>query len=575
MPLKQLLLLKPLCISFIGFAPRQVLVVLILMLSNSISSGLGILFIVPLLNVVGVQLGPADASGINQQLLSFAHNIGFSFTLLSTLLLYLSLIITVGLIAYLHSTLSSRLQSHFTHTLRQRLFKTVLHTRWQYLNQQRSSDFMRLITRQVHTVGATVQQLLTLSGQVILVAVYISLSLYLSPLLTIAALSCALCLLLALITLNRRIHASGQSSLSANKQIFSDMTEQLASLKMIKSFTAEAHYLQRLSHVSQTLEQQAVRINRFNALSRFVNLSGAAAIFTVILYIAISILSLPLANLVLILFIFARLMPQVSAIQGTIQRLIHLTPANIDLHETQQALLQHQEDSQAEQSPHLNKGLQLHNVSYCYPGKSTPIIKELSLNINAKQTVAIVGPSGAGKSTLVDMIAGLIKPSTGTISVDGIEITQSKQYHWRTRVAYVTQEIFLFNDTIRANLAWVSQTPVNEDALWHALSQAAAKDFVSALPQGLDTLIGDRGTKLSGGERQRLALARALLSAPEILILDEATSALDYDNEIKIRDALIALNGQLTIIIIAHDENTIAHAQQRICLADKLNKPEI
>ncbi|PIW44083.1 MAG: hypothetical protein COW18_14165 [Zetaproteobacteria bacterium CG12_big_fil_rev_8_21_14_0_65_54_13] len=136
---------------------------------------------------------------------------------------------------------------------------------------------------------------------------------------------------------------------------------------------------------------------------------------------------------------------------------------------------------------------------------------------------------------------------------------------WRRGVAYITQEVFLFHDTVRANLAWVSPG-VSEAELWQALEMAAAAEFVRALPAGLDTLIGDRGIRLSGGERQRLALARALLSKPQLLILDEATSALDHDNEQKINQALLQLDGKLTILIIAHRETTIAHVKQRIVL---------
>ena len=169
------------------------------------------------------------------------------------------------------------------------------------------------------------------------------------------------------------------------------------------------------------------------------------------------------------------------------------------------------------------------------------------------------------------MISGLLTPTVGSILIDGVGITEKTQLAWRKRVAYVTQEVFLFHQSVRENLVWVCDSDVPDERLWHVLELAAAADFVRRLPMGLDTMVGDRGVKLSGGECQRLSLARALLAEPDILILDEATSALDRDNELKVRDALINLKGKLTIIIIAHNETTIEHVTNRVELKPKVN----
>ena len=151
--------------------------------------------------------------------------------------------------------------------------------------------------------------------------------------------------------------------------------------------------------------------------------------------------------------------------------------------------------------------------------------------------------------------------------IDEQTIDDSNRHLWRKNIAYVTQGMHLFHDTIRNNLTLLFDKTFTDEQLWEVLTLSAAEEFVKQLPEGLDTLIGDNGIKLSGGERQRIALARALLSDPKVLILDEATSALDEENERKIRDALIQLNGQLAIIVIAHNETTIAHIDKRIELS--------
>jgi len=268
-----------------------------------------------------------------------------------------------------------------------------------------------------------------------------------------------------------------------------------------------------------------------------------------------------------LLLIFSRLLPQVSSIQTSYQRLLHLVPAFEDVRQMTKACEQAGESKLGNniEVPQLNEKISLEHVCFQYEGGNRQVIKDLSLTINRKSTVALVGPSGAGKSTLADLIAGLLIPDAGKIYCDSTLLEDEQRLAWRRGVAYITQEVFLFHDTVRANLSWV-QPEASEEELWKMLELAEAAGFVKRLPKGLDTVIGDRGVRLSGGERQRLALARALLSRPQLLILDEATSALDHENEQKIQQALQHMDGKLTIIIIAHRETTIQHVKQRIVL---------
>ena len=206
----------------------------------------------------------------------------------------------------------------------------------------------------------------------------------------------------------------------------------------------------------------------------------------------------------------------------------------------------------------LNKVIRLENVSFSYGDDESYLMKDLNLQILVGKTIAIVGASGAGKSTVADLILGLIEPYEGKITVDNVPITKCFT-SWRSQIGYVSQETFLFNETIKFNLL-LSQPQAQDEDVIVALKLAAAYEFVSKLPQGINTIIGDRGVKLSGGERQRLALARALIRKPVLLILDEATSNLDSDNEKKILKAIDNLHGEITILIIAHRLSTIKNA---------------
>ena len=176
-----------------------------------------------------------------------------------------------------------------------------------------------------------------------------------------------------------------------------------------------------------------------------------------------------------------------------------------------------------------------------------------------------MGPSGAGKSTLADVLMGLFTPDSGVMRVDGEPLTGESLPAWRLNIGYVPQDTFLFHDTVRANLCWV-RPAATEDDVWNALETAAADEFVRRLPTGLDTEIGDRGIRLSGGERQRLALARALIVTPGLLILDEATSHLDTENEYRIQTAIEGLHGRLTVVVIAHRLSTVRNADQIVVM---------
>jgi|RhiMetdeSRZDD1v2_1073273.scaffolds.fasta_scaffold68409_5 ATP-binding cassette, subfamily C, bacterial len=208
----------------------------------------------------------------------------------------------------------------------------------------------------------------------------------------------------------------------------------------------------------------------------------------------------------------------------------------------------------------LRQGLRFEHVSFRYDASSdTPVIGDLDLTIEAGQTTAIVGPSGAGKSTIADLVTGLLVPDQGCVCVDGKPLGPERMSAWREQIGYVTQETFLFHDTVRANLLWARPDASDAD-IRDALHLAAAEAFVSGLPNGLDTVIGDRGVLVSGGERQRLALARALLRRPSLLILDEATSSLDSENEGRIQRAIDELHGYMTILVITHRLSTVRRA---------------
>lgn len=210
-----------------------------------------------------------------------------------------------------------------------------------------------------------------------------------------------------------------------------------------------------------------------------------------------------------------------------------------------------------ELAPPLDQALRVNNVHFSHDER--PVFEGLSLTLPANKITAVVGPSGVGKTTLVDLIIGLQQPQSGSITVDDVPLTEMDLDAWRARIGYVPQETVLFHDTVRANLC-LGDTRITDDELVATLQAAGALKFVREIAGGLDAIVGEHGLRLSGGQRQRLAIARALVRQPRLLILDEATTALDPDTEEEILSTLDGLRDDLTILAISHQEGVSRHA---------------
>jgi subfamily B ATP-binding cassette protein MsbA len=211
----------------------------------------------------------------------------------------------------------------------------------------------------------------------------------------------------------------------------------------------------------------------------------------------------------------------------------------------------------------LKERIQIKGVDFAYE-KNSPVLKNIDLTVNRGEMVALVGPSGSGKSTLADLILRFYEVEKGTIAYDGRDIREFTHESYRNNFGVVSQESLLFNATIRENIIY--NRPLNDENLSHAVWAANAEEFITALPEGLDTLVGDRGIRLSGGQKQRVAIARAVYGRPSILLLDEATSALDSESERAVQEAINRILKNMTAIVIAHRLSTITHADKIVVL---------
>lgn len=550
--------------------PRKAAVAMGLMLVVSATEWLGLVMLVPLLALAGIDLGTGMAGQIADRATSAMGKFGLHPSLLTVLVIYVAV---VALRAALSRTLSLAtvdLEKSFQVYLRKRLYSAIVNLRWLSFSRTRSSDLLHAVIGQCTSVSYATNLVLSLVRAILVGLVYLAIAIQLSPVMTLLAVAAGLILLFLLRKGTERARQNASEMTQSVNRLLGAMTEHLGGMKTVKSYAAEDRNITMFGGlVDQTANAYMEQSRNFSYVRLWFDI-GSTAVLCALLYVAINVLTHSTAEILLLLYVFARLVPRFSGIQQLYQSFVASMPAftivmtTLDRCEAEAE----QRHARSEIGLSLKDGIQLESLSFRYVAENgAQTLQTLDLFIPARRTTAIVGPSGAGKSTVADLVMGLLTPDTGRVVIDDKTLGPEIIADWRDQIGYVPQDTFLFHDTVRGNLLWACPD-ASEDDVVEALKLAAAYDFVVRLPQGLDTVIGDRGVLLSGGERQRIALARALLRKPSLLILDEATSALDSENELRIQNAIEQLHGQMTILVITHRLSTIRRADMIHVLED-------
>ena len=257
-----------------------------------------------------------------------------------------------------------------------------------------------------------------------------------------------------------------------------------------------------------------------------------------------------------------RLMPSANKILSSIQQLRYEGPQieNVCKELKENRFFNHSKNSNEKFL--FQNDIKLEEINYTYQGSSKPTLQNININIPSGFQTGFIGESGSGKSTLIDIILGLLDPTSGKVKVDDINIRKNLR-GWQSKIGYVPQTIFLTDDTLRNNVAFaIPENKISDQLVKEAIKSANLEEYVNSLPDGLNTIVGERGVRLSGGQRQRIGIARALYHKPKVLVLDEATSALDINTEKEIMNGINKLRKKITVLIISHRENTVSACDQ-------------
>ncbi|WP_421914808.1 ABC transporter ATP-binding protein [Mesorhizobium sp.] len=542
---------------------RRTWTTLIFLVLGSLTEGISILLLIPLLQLVGHSDQNYAIRLPDQEFIRWLVPDG-TLQLTTVLCALVGLITLQAAFNRFKSVYMAGLLYDFINRLRINLFESIGKARWGIFTRLRGSDLDHALTGDIDRVQAAAFALLMLVQIAVLLAGYLVVSLFISPVMTVFAVVIGILMFAALQPFRTRATAFGRV-LTANRQDqYRTVSEFLGGIKVAKSLNVEASYFAQLQSILDRMKTDNINYVRNSTIGTALFQVASVVGLSLFIYVALVRYNLSLAEIVVLLLVFMRIAPRFMDLQTQAQQVLINLPAYTSMRGMQTRFDAEREPaSSGFEEPgklSLETGLNIRNVFFGY-GDATgkAVVSDITFGLPAGKVTALIGPSGSGKSTIADMLLGLLEPTAGKILADGIEITTANRRRWRDQVAYVPQDVFLLHDTIAANLRLAAPQATDDD-LWAALRSAQAGDFIEKLEHRLDTVVGDRGVRLSGGERQRIALARALLRKPSLLILDEATSALDWQNQSLIARSIDGLRGSMTILTIAHRPSMIAFA---------------
>lgn len=475
-------------------------------------------------------------------------------------LLILFLFILKNLTKYLGNNVNVRLGEGISKSIRDQLFRKIMSLSMDYFNRSKVGDNISFITNSVATMNGAVSPLfLTVFRQPIEIALFLAVLFSYSPFLTLIAFSTSIGSLLIIKLSTKAIKNYASRMLFSMHALTSLIQEMISGIRLVKTTATEEKATSQFEQETQRYVKASVKNQKLVDLVPALNEILAISALCAVLYVGgnqVYAGELKPQELMTFLFALFSIMSPIAQLTNTpavIQKGIVAAESVFDIIDQQPTVKNGNTSIKT-----FTSSITVDNLHFSYDGNHE-VLHDIHLSIDKGKTIAFVGQSGSGKSTMSDLIVRLYDPNKGSICVDGINIKEFSIEEYRQLFGIVSQDSFLFNDTIAENICFGKNT-ISEDEMIYAAKMANAHDFIMSLPLGYQTKIGDRGVLLSGGQKQRLAIARALVRKPQILIFDEATSALDAESEHLVQEAIHNLLQGRTALIIAHRLSTIIDA---------------
>jgi len=542
-------------ISFFRSYPGPSIMMLLSLLLAGVVEGFGLVTMMPLLGiVVGGLGGDGAASSIADnragrvvvELLAFVGLQPTVSTLLTVIVLAILLKSVLLLLAKKKVGYTVAMAST---DLRLRLIDALLAARWGYFISQPVGSFANAVATEANRASSAYLAGSIMLAKLLQVLVYIGVSLMVSWKATTASLLAGLLFLAFFTKLIRKARKAGGKQTLLLKKLLAQLTDSMQSIKPLKAMArehlAKAIMIEETNRLNKALRRQVFSKEALKAFQE----PMITVILVVGLYFSLVHFKIPMAEIMMLIFLLARTLFQLGKVQQQYQKMVIFESAYWSLIDKIEEAEKEREPVQQGVVPDLQRGIRLENVFFSYHER--PVFRNLSMDFPCKSFTALVGGSGVGKTTIADLVTGLCRPQHGEVYIDDVPMSEIDLLRWRRLIGYVPQDPLLVHDSVYANITFGDHA-FSEKDVEEALRAAGAWEFVASMPRGMHASVGERGGRLSGGQRQRLAIARALVHKPKLLILDEATSALDPASEAAICRTLQDLRRELIVLAISH-----------------------
>lgn len=530
--------------------PRRSLLMVALLIISGLVEGVGILSLVPLLHIASGGGGQFGGSGASQAMSRIFGVVGLEPTIGPLLLVIVVCIVFKSIFVWLAMKQVGYTVARVGKDIRLALIRALLRAQWRYFGSQPPGRYANAIGAETNQASNAYREACAIIAAVLQTVAYVIIAVTISWQTTIAAIVTGLSIVFLLKRFIARSRRASRQQMTLRNSLASRLVDALQGIKAIKAMAREDDFL-------PMLEAETHKLNR--AQQRQVNASETMKLFQepvlavalgIGLFVLLGVRGQPLSEVLVMALIFHRLITQFNRAQLGYQQMVTGEASFWSVRRQTEAAEAEREDLATSGAPvSVKREIRLENVHFGYGERE--VLRGVSLSIPVGRFVALVGPSGAGKTTAIDLIVGLHRPQQGEVYIDDTPLAEVNLRAWRQSIGYVPQEMLLFNDTILHNITLGDPDISRSDVEW-ALRAAGAWDFIAERAEGLDTEVGNLGVKISGGQRQRLAIARALVRRPGVLVLDEVTTALDPITERAICQTLRSLSGDVTIVAISH-----------------------